>query len=224
MQIGSFGSVVFEVSAKKVLTFDDVSRSGSARWAVHDIHQKKPMPEFLGPGQEAFSLRVVLKSILGVNPEEILKKLRLMRDTGEVSSLIIGSQPVTTNYWYIDDLQETNEHYDQTGKVHSITTTINLKEYPVPTKIRSKPTVKSASATNSSSNAKRSPVTGIVTIKAGMLNCRMSPSLSGKIKKVLYKNQAFKAYGTTTTDITWYVLGGGLYCSANSKYVSFKKS
>jgi hypothetical protein len=45
-KVGSFGGVTFEVSTKKVLTFNGLSRGGSARWSTHDINLKNPCLNF----------------------------------------------------------------------------------------------------------------------------------------------------------------------------------
>lgn len=219
MQIGSFAGVVFEVSDKKILTPNEYSRSGSARWTLHDINLKKPIPEFIGPGQESLSVKIVLKASHGVSPEDTLATLRSFRDAGKVSSFILGSKPVTSGYWYIDDIQEGYKTIDNLGRASSVEVTLSLKEYPKPVEVRTKP-----ASTSKASPTKSASPTGIITIKVNMLNCRTSPSLEGTIKKVLRKNDRYRVYGTVKTDITWYKLGGGLYCSAGSKYVSFKKA
>jgi phage protein U len=220
-RIGSFGGVTFEVSTKKVLTFSGLSRGGSARWGIHDINLKKPMPEFLGPGQENISFKIKLNALHGVNPEAELNKLRTFRDTGKVSSFILGTKPISSSYWYIDDISEEYKTIDGKGRLISVEATITLKEYPKPIIPAVKPKPKPKPKTPPPAS-KRKPL-GKITIKVGMLNCRAAPSLKGKIVKVLRKNQTFIVYGTKKTDITWYDLGGGKYCSANPKYVSFKK-
>jgi phage protein U len=222
MGIGSFAGIVFEVSADKVLTINDLSRSGSARWAVHDVNQKKPMPEFLGPGQDGMPFKIILKASHGVNPEETVNILRNFKDTGQVSSFILGSKPVGDGFWYLDDMSEGYKSIDKEGRILSIDVTVTLKEYPKPVEVRSKPSTKAA-ATQKKPTALSSKYIGNVTIKVNMLNCRAAPSLKGKIVKVLRKNQVFKCYGTVKTDILWYGLGNDLFVSAGSEYTSFKK-
>ena len=221
MEIGSFASIIFEVSANKILTFEDFSRGGSARWSKHDILMGKPLPEFMGADQESVSLKIKFKSSLGVKPEDSVERLRAFRDQGKISTLVIGNKPVTNGFWYIEDMQEGHRTIDNTGKAHQIEVDLTLKEYPKKDELRAKP--RTSASTKTASGAKRTAETGVVTVTCHSLYCRMSPSLSGKIAKVLKKNDAYKSYGTVKTDIVWYELGGGLYCSANSKYTSFKK-
>ncbi|EFV78945.1 hypothetical protein HMPREF1013_00829 [Bacillus sp. 2_A_57_CT2] len=224
MSLASFAGTVFEVSNKKVLTFNDLSRSGSSRWAVHDINLQKPMPEFLGPGQESLSLKILLKASLGMNPVFEVEKLRNFRDAGRTSPFILGSKPISRGHWYIEDISETYRQVDNKGWVLSIDATLSIKEYPIIPLAKEKPAAKGKTQASSSKPVSTAKHIGIVTIKAGMLNCRSSPSLKGKIVKVLRKNQTYRVYGTKKTDITWYSVGGGLYISANTKYVSFRKA
>lgn len=127
--IGSLGTVIFEVSANKVKTFDEKKRSGSGRWAVHDIISKKPEPEFLGPGQEQISFTIRLSATSHINPDTELEKLRKMRDTGELSLLILGGKPVSQNFWLVESLDEDQRTFFQ-GRLMVAYVTVTLKEYP----------------------------------------------------------------------------------------------
>lgn len=221
MKIGTFAGVSFEVSSSKVLTFSDFSRSGSARWSVHDIIQQKPLPEFEGPGQETIGMKIRLKRSLKVDPERVAQQLRGFRDGGKVGTLVIGQKPVTNGFWYIEDLQETHRNIDNRGVSNIIELSLTMKEYPKDKPIRQKPKPKPPAA---STPAKKSGVIGTATVKVGMLNCRMGPSLNARIKKVLRKGQSFQVYGYANgSGIRWYNVGGGLYVSSVSKYTTFKK-
>ena len=129
--IGSFGEVVFEVSSEKVRTFDNFSRSGSGRWVNHDIISLKPMPEFIGPGQEEISFLVRLDTALGVDPRSELQKLRNMRDAGEVSVLIIGGEPITNNLWALESISEKHKTFSGSGYLIKADAELVLKEYLV---------------------------------------------------------------------------------------------
>lgn len=221
MKIGTFAGVSFEVSSSKVLTFSDFTRSGSSRWNVHDIILQKPLPEFEGPGQEAISMKIVLKRSKKINPEKVVQQLRSFRDGGKVGTLVIGQKPITNGFWYIEDLQETHRFIDKKGIANTIELSLTLKEYPKDKPVRQKPKPKSSTALTP---AKKSKAIGSATVKVGMLNCRMGPSLNAKIKKVLRKGQRFQVYGYANgSGIRWYNVGGGLYVSSVSKYTTFKK-
>lgn len=220
MTIGSFAGVSFEVSASKILTFNELSRAGSARWAVHEVNLKKPRPEFIGPGQEEIAVKIILNVTQGVSPMVVMDTLRQFRDEGKVSPFILGSKPFSPSYWYLDDINEDFKHVDNKGGILGIDATLTLKEYPITPKKKDKP---SPTAKKTVQVASNKTAAGAITIKADSLNCRSSPSLNGKIVKVLRKNQTLQVYGTVQTDILWYSLGGGLFVSANSKYSSIQK-
>lgn len=222
-KIGSFGGVTFEVSTKKVLTFDDFSRSGEARWSEHEV-KGKPISEFIGPGQESASLTILLNKHWGTDPVKELNKLRSFRDKGKTGAFIIGNKSISSNHWYIASIGESDYQVDAKGRFIGIKVDLSLREYAKDVKAISisKPKPKPKPKKKKAPASKRK-VIGTITIKVGMLNCRASRSLKGRILKVLRKGQKYKVYGKTTTDIPWYDLGGGKYTSAVSKYTSFKK-
>lgn len=221
-KIGSFGGVAFEVSSKKVLTPSEIKRSEQTRWQVHETIGTKPLPEFIGRGQETVSFHLVLKTSLGVSPISAFQKLRTLQDEGKTSSFMLGKRMISGHPFYIEDIQETYRHIDNSGNIHTIEADLTLKEYVEIKKTKAKTTSK-ASAKKKSSSKSSKKVTAVITISVGMLNARISPSLKGRIKKVLRKGQKLNVYGTKKTDITWYDLGGGLWCSANSKYSKARK-
>ena len=127
--IGTLGEVVFEVSASKVKTFDSMKRSGSGRWATHEIIGQKPVMEFLGPGIEQISFNMRFDVFLGINPSDELVVLRQMRDAGEAVTLILEGQPVTDNLWVIESLSEDYPAIDNTGRILIANVDVSLKEY-----------------------------------------------------------------------------------------------
>ncbi len=178
------------------------------------------MPEFLGPGQDSLTLKIKLSARLGVSPTTVLNTLRTFKDKGKYGSFIIGTKPISSNYWYIEDISEDYTNIDGKGRVISIEITLNIKEYPKPVVVSVK---KKAKAKKKPTAASKKKALGVITIKVGMLNCRATPSLKGRIVKVLRKNQKYTVYGIKKTDIPWYDLGGGKWTSAVSQYTRLKK-
>jgi len=129
MQIGSMGSIPFVVSHSKMRTFHDYGRSGSGRWAKHDLVGRKPVLEFLGPDVEKISLKIQLRADHGINPERELERLREMRDTGEAFPFILGGTPVSDEYWTIESLGENVSFWRAEGKILSVTVDVSLQEY-----------------------------------------------------------------------------------------------
>ena len=51
--VGQWGSdIKFSVNSEKQLSFRDMKRTSSARWARHNIIGKRPKMEFLGPDMD----------------------------------------------------------------------------------------------------------------------------------------------------------------------------
>ena len=129
MQIGSMGDIPFVVSYGKIRTFSDYGRSGSGRWAKHDLIGRKPVMEFLGPDVEKVSMKIQLRTDHGINPESELERLRKMRDTGAVFPFILGGAPVSDNYWLLEDIGENLSYWRAGGKILSVSVDITLTEY-----------------------------------------------------------------------------------------------
>lgn len=113
----------------KVLTFNNFKRSGSGRWATHEIIDRKPILEFLGPGLEEFGFSILLHVGLGVVPQDELKKLRRLRDEGIVCLLMIGDQQVTNNKVVLKSTDEGNWTFDGSGKALIVEVNLNFSEY-----------------------------------------------------------------------------------------------
>lgn len=131
MQVGSMGDIPFVVTYGKIRTFSDYGRSGSGRWAKHDLIGRKPVMEFLGPDVEKVSMKIQLRTDHGINPESELGRLRKMRDTGAVFPFILGGAPVSDNYWLLEDIWENVSYWRAGGKILSVSVDITLTEYSI---------------------------------------------------------------------------------------------
>lgn len=129
MQVGSMGDIPFVVTYGKIRTFSDYGRSGSGRWAKHDLIGRKPVMEFLGPDVEKVSMKIQLRTDHGINPESELGRLRKKRDTGAVFPFILGGAPVSDNYWLLEDIGENVSYWRAGGKILSVSVDITLTEY-----------------------------------------------------------------------------------------------
>lgn len=129
MVIGAYGDLVFEVSNFRVTTFNDFKRSSKAKFAEHNTIGQPPKLEFLHRELETISFEMTLHKSLGADPEEEVKKLREMCETGEANFLIIGNHAYGENEWIIESLSEAVNVWDGEGKIYSSKLDVNLKEY-----------------------------------------------------------------------------------------------
>lgn len=127
--IGSFGKVIFEVSTEKVRTFDGFTRGSSTRLPDHEIIQKKPLTEFVGPELDVISFTMRFDAYFGVKPrEEMEYLLELCRD-GKAEILIIGGKALGMDKWVITELKQNWNVVDNLGNVIIGTADVTLKEY-----------------------------------------------------------------------------------------------
>ena len=58
--IGSFGSVIFQVSSSHIKTFDELSRHVAAKFADHEVAGKKPVSEKTGEELDEVTFNIQL--------------------------------------------------------------------------------------------------------------------------------------------------------------------
>lgn len=218
-KIGSYGEIVFEVSRKKVQTFYDYQSSVSSRWNEHEIIQKKPKSEFVGPGLEEISFSVKFSASLGVNPTKQLEKLRAMVNSGKVAAIILGGKPISQNYYSLQRFDESNHVIDNKGRLLAVDVTLNLKEYAL-SKKKKKVTPKTMTKSGQTTSSKNKKSLGRMTITVKSVHIRSGPSTTAKVIGYAFK-------GDTLTVLSekngWYSLGQGKYITSNDAYSSLKK-
>lgn len=127
MSLGTWGDVVFEVSADLMRTWQDMKRSGEARWARHEVYAGKPLPEFIGPGLDSLTMSVRLDALRGVTPADEIKTLREQRDIGAVHPLMIGGELVFD--CTLKSIGEDHRRHDAMGKPLLIIAELSFEEY-----------------------------------------------------------------------------------------------
>lgn len=128
--IGTLGrSIVFEVSDERALTFHNMRREVSGRWAEHEVTGAKPRSEFLGAANQAITLEITLSAMLGVRPREVLEAVEDMVESGAAEYLVIGSKPVGKNPFRMLSASETWDVIYNRGELAKATLSISLGEY-----------------------------------------------------------------------------------------------
>lgn len=129
MVIGCLGDIVFEVSSKKVKTFDNMQWSGSARYAEHQRHLSNALTEFTGLDPDAISFDMVLSVYLGVEPMAELVKLWTHERNGKPLSLVIGDKAYGKYKWTITNHKIKMQNFDKRGNLTGATVSVSLLEY-----------------------------------------------------------------------------------------------
>ncbi len=127
--LGSFGSLCFEVSRLKVLTFDRYRRESKARYGRHELVNQTPVLEYLGADTEKISFTMKFTTALNVNPSEECDKVRRMCMTGEANYLILGDKVTGDNLWVITSVSESALAWDGNGEIIVSEVNVEMEEY-----------------------------------------------------------------------------------------------
>ena len=131
MEYGSFGDVIFTVSADKIQTIRDLTRQGAASIQSHKRHLDADLPEFTGVSGESFGFSIRLSKYLGVeDPTAVLEILIAYMREGIPQYLILGTGAVGRYKWLVSGYKVVHEHFDGNGNPVTIDVTISLTEYP----------------------------------------------------------------------------------------------
>lgn len=129
-KVGSWGKdIVFSVDDKKVFSPSTIERSGSARWASHEIIGSKPKSEFLGPGIDQIQMDITLDINFGIKPIKMIEKLKKAKDTGKVNTLMIGTNKIGSYKWLIESMSDKWETVYSKGQLAKAKVSLTFKEF-----------------------------------------------------------------------------------------------
>lgn len=128
--IGKWGKEIkFFVKEKKILSFTNMKREASGRWATHNIIGKRSKTEFLGPGMDEITMDIILNAEMGVKPRSVMKKFRTACEKGEVHYLYIGGKKICVNKVAITAVSEAWERIWNKGELVKATVSVTFSEY-----------------------------------------------------------------------------------------------
>ncbi|MCP4163628.1 MAG: phage tail protein [Deltaproteobacteria bacterium] len=134
MDIGTLGDIAFEVSSKKVLTLQAFKRSLKARYATHQVINKKPVLEYLGPDLYDIDFQITLnRQMLGTKPIDEINKIKKIVQSGEPQPLRIGDEDFGD--FVVESMSEDWQHFNQREGIRSVASlshavvSLKLKEY-----------------------------------------------------------------------------------------------
>lgn len=102
--VGCLGDIVFTVSDRTIKTIDNVTWSGSARYATHQRHGTHALTEFTGLDPDKMSFDIVLSAYLGVDPITEVVKLWNYERSGIAVPLVIGNKGYGKYRWSVCDV------------------------------------------------------------------------------------------------------------------------
>ena len=127
--IGCLGDVVFTVSEATVRTLDNMTWSGSARYAVHNRHLTHALTEFVGLDPDKITFDITLCSDLGVDPITEVVKIWNIERSGKAVPLTIGTKGYGKYRWNITKHEMKAKAHFINGDIHTATVSVSLQEY-----------------------------------------------------------------------------------------------
>lgn len=97
MVVAKFGPKTFEVSANKILTFDDFELTGDLDTSSEEASKKKPATTIKGPGLLKISLSVKLSALLGVDVQAEIDSWLSLKDSSVAYPFILCGKAVSLN-------------------------------------------------------------------------------------------------------------------------------
>ncbi len=127
--IGAFGDITFESNDQRILTFTGFQRDSSSRFATHEVIQKKPVTEFLGPDLDTISFTIQLSGAFGVKPREEMEKWLRKNREGHAETLVIGNKGLGYDKWIVTSVSQMWDVIFNKGEVYSGRVDIEIQEY-----------------------------------------------------------------------------------------------
>ena len=127
--IGCLGDVVFTVSEATVRTLDNMTWSGSARYAVHQRHLGTALTEFTGLDPQKITFDMILTTELGVDPLSEAQHIDALMSIGSVLPLVIGTRWYGRGCWTITNVSMKEQAFSTGGDVSAATVSVSLQEY-----------------------------------------------------------------------------------------------
>ena len=128
--IGSFGDVIFSVSADMIKTLRSMTVSASASIQSHRRHLQKPLLEYIGPDNKTITFSLRLSKYLGTDPKVDYTILDQYCRDGVSKFFIIGDEKIGVYKWVVSKIKTTPEYYDGAGNITTIDLSITLTENP----------------------------------------------------------------------------------------------
>ena len=127
--VGCLGDVIFTVSRSVVRTLDNMTWSGSARYATHERHLTHALTEYTGLDPDKITFDILLSAELGVDPIAEVVKLWNIGRSGRAVPLTVGTKGYGKYRWNILKHEMKMKTFYGNGDVHTATVSVSLQEY-----------------------------------------------------------------------------------------------
>ena len=111
------------------MTLDNMTWSGSARYAIHERHLTHALTEFVGLDPDKITFDITLSTDLGVDPIEEVVKIWNIERSGKAVPLTIGTKGYGKYRWNITKHETKAKAHFINGDIHTATVSVSLQEY-----------------------------------------------------------------------------------------------
>lgn len=125
--VGSFGSIVFQVSEEVLALVSGVQRKTAVRVEEHQVVGEKPRLEFIAPELDETTFTVFWHRGFGLNPRTEIRKLRELCSAGVTQHLILGGE--NFGKYMLLDVTEDWGKSGPNGSPLTARASLTLKEY-----------------------------------------------------------------------------------------------
>lgn len=156
MAIAVFKNKTFQVSSKKVYTFDGLTWGGDIQAEAQDKLNSKPSTYIKGIGLNNMSFEISLKSSLGINVRSEIEQWEAIKNSLQAAIFILGTKPLGPNKWLLKSTNTSDILINNKGELIQATIKLDFEEFIRPGSAEASEASKSSkskSATKSKSKA-----------------------------------------------------------------------
>ena len=130
MKVGAFdGTLIFETSDARVLTYTGMKQTAASRWETHEIVSGAPRRELLGADTGALAMDIHLAAACGVSPDREAERWLDAARTGRTGYLVVGGRVIGGGRWSVTSAAVTQTRADADGRTLSAELTVKLEAY-----------------------------------------------------------------------------------------------
>lgn len=143
MDIAIFGKKTFQVSGRKIYTFNDFSLGGQLNTESQDVAGKKPSTYIKGAGLNSMSFNIPLDASLNIDVRAEYESWETIMNTGVAYAFILGGKPIGSNKWLLKSVDLSNVQIDAKGTWLKGMLNLQFDEYVRPGSVAATTTTKS---------------------------------------------------------------------------------
>ncbi|RCX20874.1 GpU protein [Anaerobacterium chartisolvens] len=145
MPIAVFANKSFQVSNRKLYTFNEFTTGGALQTEKQDVAGKKPSTYIKGSDLDTMSFNVPLDNSFGMDVREEYESWKTIKDARKAYTFILGNKPFGTNKWLLTSVALSDTTIDKKGNIIKGKLQLQFDEY-----------VRAGSASASKSSSKKS--------------------------------------------------------------------